>query len=93
MIVDLRNFRAIIPDNEQQYLTLLKGVILSVDGNASVIINRGVREMHFRISPSEPKYSQMLLHDILSLHTLLKIRLSLSKSIRLTSTISFSMPL
>lgn len=93
MTIDLRNFRSIIPDNEQQYLSLLEAVISSVDGNSSLIVNRGIKEIHFRVSPSTPKYSQLLLKDILKFHTLMNIKLDLSKSIRLTSTISFSLPL
>lgn len=93
MTIDLHNFKPIIPDNERQYLTLLEGVICSVDGDSSLIVNRGLKDISFRISPSAPKYSQTLLNSILKFHNMLQIQLDLSKSIRLTSSISFTLSL
>ena len=93
MTIELRNLDSILPDNEQQYLAMLEGIISSIDDNASLIVNKGISEIYFRISPSEPVYSQMLLEDILKFHNLMKINLNLSKSIRLTSTVSFSLNL
>lgn len=90
MTIELHNFASILPDNEQQYLVMLEAVISSVDNGASLLINKGTREIYFRISPSHPKYSQPLLKDLMKWHNLMSIHLLLSKSIRLTSTISFS---
>lgn len=90
MKVEIRNFDLILPDNEQMYFSMLEGAISSIDVDASVIIIKGLNKVYFRISPSEPVYSQILLDSILKLHNLMGIILNFSKSIRLTSTISFN---
>lgn len=84
-----RNFPSILPDNEEQYFKFLEAVISSVDELSAVQITRKMKGYMFRISPSAPHYSQALLKEILQYHTLLGIRVEMSKSIRNTSTIGF----
>lgn len=90
MTIEFHNFPLILPDNEQQYFNIFEGVISSIDSNASVVINKGITEMCFRISPSEPKYSQIILRDVLNFNNLMGIKIEMSKSIRLTSSVSFN---
>lgn len=78
-------------DNEITYFTSLLGVIESVDELASVEFVKGIDKYSVRIAPSLPKYSQMLLEELLKFHNLLKLRVELSKSIRNTSTIEYSL--
>lgn len=93
MTIETHHLQEILPDNERQYLNVLEAVISSIDENASLMVNRGLREIYFRISPSEPIYSQLLLEDVLKMHKLMKIKLNLSKSIRLSSNISYNIEL
>lgn len=90
MKIEIKNFNCILPDNEQMYFSILEGSISSIDADASVMIIKGIDKIYFRISPSEPVYSQTLMEDLLKLHNLMGLNLNFSKSIRLTSTISFS---
>jgi hypothetical protein len=82
-------FPAILPDNEMQYFSLLGAVVESIDEYAALRITHKPTGYSFILTPSEPRYTQVLLEEILQLHNLMNIRLSLSKSIRTTSTISF----
>ena len=90
MQVSRRFFPAIILDNEENYLQHLFGVISSVDELSSLEITKAPKAYHFRLAPSAPKYSEMLLKEILKLHNQFHIRLDLSKSIKTSSVISFT---
>jgi len=84
------DFPEILLDNDATYIQYLTGIIESVDELSSMEIRRSPTSWHFRIAPSMPKYTNLLLQEILRLHTLFKIRLDLSKSIKTTSTIFYS---
>lgn len=79
----------VLLENEITYFAHLEGVISSVDELASVEVINNPTSYVFRITPSTPAYSQMLLQTLLQFHRLLGIHLDLSKSIKKTSTISF----
>jgi len=86
-------FPEIIPDNEEIYFSHLVGLIDSVDELSILEITKGVDSYTFRLAPSLPKYTPMLLEEILKFHNMFQIRLDLSKSIKTSSTISFQIRL
>jgi len=85
-----KGFPKIILDNEEVFLQHLYGIIDSVDELSTVQITRSPFKINFRIAPSVPRYAQMILREILKLNTIYGITLDLSKSMRTTSTIAFS---
>lgn len=93
MQINRRFFPSIILDNEEVYFAHLQGVIDSVDELASLEIVKAPSAIHFRLAPSLPKYSEMLLQEILKLHNVFKIRLTLSKSIKTSGVIAFEIEL
>ena len=84
-----KHFPEIINDNEEIYFTHLQGVIDSVDELSSMEVTKTPTAYHFRIATSLPKYNEMLLQEILKLHSLFNIRINMSKSIKSSSTIVF----
>jgi hypothetical protein len=86
-------FPAIVTDNELAYFQMLQAVIESVDELAQLRAVRKLNAVAFVLTPSAALYTQNLLQGILSYHTLLGIQLTLSKSIRTTSTIQFEIAL
>lgn len=80
-------------ENELTYFAHLEGVISSVDELASAEVTKTPHSYIFRVSPSTPAYTQVLLRAILDFHSLLNLRLDLSKSIKKSSTISFTIHL
>lgn len=84
-----RFFPQILLDNEANYLAQLEGIISSVDEYASLEITKAPEAYHFRLVPSLPMYTNMLLQEILKFHNMFSIRLDLSKSIKTSSTINF----
>lgn len=89
MEVYKRFFPEILLDNEEVYFESLFGVIESVDEYASLEVIKTPEAYHFRLISSLPKYNEMLLQEILKLHNVFQIRLSLSKSIKASGTITF----
>jgi len=89
MEVYKRNFPKIMRDNDELYFAHLQGIIEAVDEFSTMEIIKLEDKYHFRIAPSIPLYAQPLLHEILKLNTIYGIQLNLSKSMRITSTISF----
>ena len=90
MQVSRRFFPEILLDNEEVYINHLTGVIESVDELANLEITKTPAAYHFRLAPSLPKYNNMLLEEILKFHNLFGIRLDLSKSIKTSNTLNFS---
>lgn len=82
-----------IPDNEEVYFAYLKGILESVDELSSLQITKLPDGYHFRLSPSSPSYSSLLLKEILNIHNLFHIHLDISKSIKTSGTISFTIDL
>lgn len=93
MEINKRFFPKILLDNEVLYFSNLIGVIESVDELASLEITKSPYSYNFRLAPSLPKYSEMLLQEILKLHTFFGIRLDLSKSIKTSGTITYAISL
>jgi hypothetical protein len=80
----------IISDNDEQYFSLLRGVIESIDCYSHLEISKNPKSISFRLSPSSSIYTDVLIKDINSLNNMLNIRVNFSKSIKSTSIISFS---
>lgn len=83
-------FPSEIPDNETNYFQLLEGYIDSIDELSSLQITRQRDKYQFRLASSSPKYNSLLINELIRFHTLLGIHLSLSKSMKTTSTIFFT---
>lgn len=79
-------------DNDEVYLGHLEGIISSVDEYATMEVSKGPESYHFRIATSLPKYTQPLLEEILKFNNLYGIKLDLSKSIKTSGTLVFSVP-
>ena len=86
-------FPEVMSDNDSIYFARLEGLVDSVDELSAMQITRNSYSYNFRLAPSHPKYSEMLLQEILNFHNLYNIRLNLSKSIKTTGTISFEITL
>ena len=93
MQISRRFFPEILQDNEMNYFAFLEGIITSVDEYATLEITKSIDSYHFRLVPSLPQYNMMLLEEILKLHNMFKIRLDISKSIKASSTLFFSINL
>lgn len=88
-----KSFPKILPDNEYLYFAHLEGIIDSIDELSTMEITKTPTSYLFRLASSLPKYNEMLLQEILKFHNLFHIKLELSKSIKLSSRIVFSINL
>jgi hypothetical protein len=93
MQINKKFFPEVMQDNELAYFAHLQGLIDSVDELSSLEITRNPHSYHFRLAPSLPKYTELLLEEILKFHNMLQIRLILSKSIKASAVISFEINL
>lgn len=93
MQIQTKFFPKVMQDNEIAYLAHLEGIIDSVDELSTLEITKNPNSYHFRLAPSLPKYTNMLLEELLRFHNLLQIRLDLSKSIKSSATITFEINL
>lgn len=84
---------SILSENEKTYFAHLEGVINSVDELSSLQITRTYNSYLFRLAPSHPKYTNLIIEELLKLHTLFKIRLDMSKSIKTSGSIVFKIKL
>ena len=93
MTVNTKFFPNVLLDNETAYFKNLIGIIESVDELSTLEITKNPNAYHFRLAPSLPKYNEMLLEELLKFHNMFQIRLSLSKSIKSSATITFEINL
>jgi len=93
MQINKRFFPEVMLDNEMLYFAYLEGVLSSVDELSSLEIVKSINAYHFRLAPSTPKYGKILFQEILKMHNFFSIKLDLSKSIKTSGTITFSIEL
>lgn len=92
MIV-VRTFSDILTDNDENYLNLLESVISSIDNFSHMEISKFNNEYKFRLATTLPVYNNLILQEILDFHNRLGIHLELSKSIKTSGIIDFSIKL
>jgi len=86
-------FPEVMSDNDEAYFNHLFGIVESIDELCSMEITRKPGAYQFRIATSLPKYNQSLLEELLKFHNLLQIKLDMSKSMKTSATIAFSINL
>lgn len=79
----------VMKDNDVVYFLHLEGIIDSVDELAILEVTKVPKGYHFRLVPSAPKYTNAIVEELLRFHTMLNIRLDMSKSIKTSGTIVF----
>lgn len=90
MEVKKRFFSSVMPENESVYFASLQGVIESVDELASMEIVQTPTSYLFRLIPSLPKYTNLIIEELIKFHNLIGVRLDMGKSIKTSATITFS---
>lgn len=93
MIVERKLLKEVLPDNDEAYFSLLEGVIDSIDAYAQISIVQATSAYHFRVVPSTTRDLDILMEEIIRLNKMMGIKLSISKSIKSSTCISFSIPL
>lgn len=89
MEVNRKFFPAVMPENEATYFASLQGLIESVDELSSLEVTKTPRAYLFRLVPSLPKYTNMIIEELTKFHNIIGVRLDLSKSIKTSATITF----
>jgi hypothetical protein len=90
MEINKKFFPIVMPENEAVYFASLHGVIESVDELSSLEITKTPKAYLFRLIPSLPKYTNLIIEELIKFHNLIGIRLDMGKSIKSTAVITFS---
>ena len=85
-----RRFNDLLLDNEEAFFCFLQAVIESIDHLSHLEISKHKDKFHLRLIPSLPMYNNMLLEEILKFHNMFGIQLDLSKSIKTSGSLDFS---
>lgn len=93
MIVEKKHFPKIMRHNDEVYFSHLIGVIEAIDELSSMLIVKDGDKYTFKISPSIPKYTNLIIEELFKFHNKYHIRLDMSKSIKTTATIAFKIDL
>lgn len=91
MQIIYRFFPEILTDNDENYFSLLRASVESVDEYASLEVSRMPESYNFRLIPSMPKYTNTLIQELTKLHNLLHLKMDISKSIKTCSVVSFKL--
>ncbi len=84
-----RKSMGIIPDNEEQYFSMLSAVIDSVDEFSIMVIHKNPKNYQFQISPSGAIYLNLIIKEINRLNNLYGLKASYSKSMKASTSIDF----
>ena len=90
MEVYRKHFPELIADNDEVFFQHLSGILESVDEYASMEITRAPECYLFRVVSSLPKYTMPLLEELLKFCNRYKLHIELSKSIKSSGTLCFS---
>lgn len=86
-----RKSMGLLPDNEENYFSLLSAVIESVDEFSVMVIVRNPKDYHFKISPSEAIYISPIIKEVNNLNNVFGLRVDFSKSMKNSASIDFSL--
>lgn len=89
MEINTKNFPKVMKDNDIIFLSHLEGIINSVDELCSVEITKLTSSYNVRIAPSMPRYTNMLIEELVKFHNLFGIRMDMSKSITTSALITY----
>jgi hypothetical protein len=85
------NFPSIVPDNEMVYINTLSGFLESLDAKCIIQITKRLEGgINVRISPSHPRFLEMMIQKVKDFHNLYYIRVEFSKSMKKGSNINFN---
>lgn len=84
-----RFFPEVSLDNDILYMNSLSAVIEACDEYAELEISKFPECYSFRLIPSLPKYTNIIIEEILKLSNLCGIKIDMGKSIKSTSVITF----
>ena len=83
-------FPSIMPENELVYFQSFSGILESVDELSALEITKTPQAYLFRLIPSHPKYINLIIEELIKFHNLIGVKLNLGKSIKSSTTITFS---
>jgi hypothetical protein len=90
MEVNRKNFPPINTDNDEVFIAHIEGVLSSVDELCSLEITKLPETYRIRIAPSHPRYTNMIIEELLKFFNKLGIRIDMSKSITTSAVITFN---
>jgi hypothetical protein len=93
MLVIRKFFPSVMQDNDSIYLASLQGALEAVDEFSEMEIVRTPTTYNFRLIPSLPKYTNILIEELIKFHNIIGIRMNMGKSIKSTAVITFSIEL
>ena len=93
MEVSKRNFPEVMLDNDEIFIDKLLGIIEATDELSSVEISKDNFCYHFRVAPSTYPYLEPILQEVLKFVNMFGVKLELSKSMKASLTINFSIDL
>lgn len=93
MHINKKFFPEVMQDNELAYFNHLCAILEAVDELATLEITKNPHSYNFRLAPSLPMYTESLLEELLKFHNMLQIKLILSKSIKTSGALVFSIEL
>lgn len=79
----------VIPDNEENYFSMLTAVIESVDEFSTMVIQRNPRGYLFQINPSEALYISPIIQEVNRLNNIYGLKVDFSKSMKTSVSIDF----
>lgn len=85
-----KTYTEVLHDNDELYIDKVLCIIESVDLHSHVEISKVQNKLGFRVASTLPKYNALLLEELLAFHNLFGIHLDISKSIKTSGIIDFS---
>lgn len=83
----------ILTDNEENYLSLLSGIIDSIDEFSVMLVIKNPTNFQFKISPSEAILIPLIIKEINQLNNMCNIHVEYSKSMKNSASVDFSLSL
>lgn len=82
-------FASIPLDNDRKYIDFVTISMKHSDPEAEVTLNKCEKDIKVRVTPSQEKFKQHIIDNLLAVHRLFRIKIIFSKSLAAAKSISY----
>lgn len=86
-----QNLPTLTRDNDKEYIQLVEDVIQFADPHCAIIIAKTAKGLTVKVEPSNKKFKQQIIDNILSIHHRLELVPKFSSSLKIQKNIYYTL--
>jgi hypothetical protein len=90
LTIKKQGFPRILHDSDQMYLEFVLAALKHSDPEGHITMYKFDNEIKVTVVPSDPKYREHIIENLLNAHRLFKLKITFSKSLAISTSVSYS---